>query len=120
MNPPTRIWLRRALPSALCVLSSCVYTHVTLPLSYRAPTPADVTGTLGEVVEGKACARAVLYTVAWGDGGYAAAIADAKAKSGATLLADVQSDTEGFNILAVYQKRCTVVHGRKVVPAAAP
>ena len=102
-----------ALTSGLA-LSSCVYANVSAPLAYRSPTPGDVTAPLGAEVIGEACSRLVLYMVAWGDGGYGAAVEDAKAKSGAALLVDVQSDRSVFNILSVYQRVCTRVRGRTV------
>lgn len=108
------------LATVAVAATGCVYTHVTMPLSYRSPTPAEVSGPLGEEVDGKACSQVVLYMVAWGDGGYAAAVENAKQKSGAALLADLRADTEGFNILGVYQKRCTRVRGRKAALAGAP
>jgi hypothetical protein len=52
--------------------------------------------------------------VAWGDAGYAAAVADAKSKSGAAQLADVRADTTFLNVLGVYQKACTRVTGKIV------
>lgn len=107
--------LSHSLPAASCVLlASCIYTNVRAPLSYRSPTPADVQGPLGSEVEGEACSHAVLYLVGWGDGGYSAAVEDARAKSGAPLLADVRADMRLFNVLGVYQKRCTQVRGRAV------
>jgi hypothetical protein len=93
------------------LVTSCVYTNVNTPLSYRAPTPSEVQGPLGESVTGEACNQAVLGLVAWGDGGYAAAVEDAKQRSGARLLADVKSDTKLFNVLFVYSKACTRVTG---------
>ena len=45
---------------------------------------------------------------------YAAAVADAKAKSGATQLADVRADTTFFNILFLYDKACTRVTAKAV------
>ena len=93
-------------------LASCVYTNVNTPLAYRSPTPADVNGPLGNEVTGEACSQVVLGMVAWGDGGYVAAVENAKAKGGAVLLADVQSDRSVFNVLGVYQKFCTKVRGR--------
>jgi hypothetical protein len=95
--------------------SGCLYANVQQPLSYRSPTPGDVAGQLGSEVEGRACNHLVLYLVAWGDGGYRAAIEQAKAQTGAKLLADVQVDTAFFNVLSVYQRTCTVVRGR-IVP----
>lgn len=98
----------------LCMLSGCVYANVSAPLAYRSPTPGDIAGPLGSEVNGESCSQVVLWLVAWGDGGYAAAVADAKAKSGAALLADVQADRSLFNVLSVYQKGCTRVRGRIV------
>ena len=97
------------------VLGGCIYANVNAPLSYRSPTPGDVQpATLGPEVQGEACNHLVLFLVAWGNGGYSAAVEDAKAKGGATLLADVQADQRVFNILGVYQKSCTRVRGRVV------
>ena len=89
----------------------CVYTNVNTPLSYRAPTPNEVQGSLTTVAQGEACNQAILGLVAWGDGGYAAAIEDAKQRSGARLLADVKADTRLFNVRFVYSKACTRVTG---------
>jgi hypothetical protein len=94
--------------------SGCIYANVRAPLSYRSPTPSDVTVPLGPAVDGEACSHMVLYAVAWGDGGYSAAVEDAKGTSGASLLADVQADHRLFNVLGVYQKSCTRVRGRVV------
>jgi hypothetical protein len=98
----------------VCLFSGCVYANVSAPLAYRSPTPADITGPLGNEVDGESCSHLVLWLVAWGDGGYAAAVADAKAKSGASLLADVQADRSLFNVMSVYQEGCTRVRGRIV------
>lgn len=107
---------RRLLVSLLLVfVSNCVYANVNTPLAYRSPTPGDVQGPLGSEVAGEACSHLVLGLVAWGDGGYSAAVEDAKTKSGATLLADLQSDRGLFNVLGVYQRACTRVRGR-IVP----
>jgi hypothetical protein len=92
-------------------LTGCIYTNVNTPLSYRAPTPNEVQGPLNLVARGEACNRAILGLVAWGDGGYAAAVADAKQRSGAHLLADVQADASFFNVLFVYSRACTRVTG---------
>jgi hypothetical protein len=91
--------------------SGCVYTNVNTPLSYRAPTPNEVQGALGDNVSGEACNQAILGLVAWGDGGYAAAVDDAKRRSGARMLADVRADTKLFNVLFVYSQACTRVTG---------
>jgi hypothetical protein len=82
---------------------------VKTPLSYRTPTTVEARAEGMADVEGIACNHAVLALVAWGDGGYAAAVADAKVKSGARDLADVRADATFFNLLFIYSKACTRV-----------
>jgi hypothetical protein len=101
----------RALGLFALLLTSCIYANVNTPLSYRAPTPNEVQGPLKDVAQGKACNHAILGLVAWGDGGYAAAVENAKQRSGARMLADVQADTSLFNVLFVYAEACTQVTG---------
>lgn len=105
-----------ALVLACTTLSGCLYANVVQPLAYRSPTPGDVGGSakLGGEVEGTACAHAVLGLVAWGDGGYAKAVADATQNAGpGAIVADVQADTKELSVLSlVYNRRCTVVHAR--------
>jgi TRL (tRNA-associated locus)-like protein len=84
------------------------------PLAYRAPTTMVAKADGAADVEGTACNQAVLGLVAWGDGGYAAAVADAKARSGATYLADVRADTTFFNVLFLYDKACTRITAKAV------
>jgi len=101
--------------ATLCTISGgCIYANVNTPLSYRSPTPLDVGGQLGQEVEGESCNHLVLWLVAWGDAGYAAAIDKAQESSGAQLIADVKADSSLFNILGVYQRNCTRVRGRAV------
>ena len=95
-------------------VSGCIYADVKTPLAYRAPTAVEAKAEGAADVEGTACNQAVLGLVAWGDGGYAAAVADAKARSGATQLADVRADTTFFNILFLYDKACTRVTAKAV------
>ncbi len=104
----------RHISLAALVLTGCIYANVNTPLSYRAPTPAEVPAPLTQQVQGEACNRAILGLVAWGDGGYAAAVDDAKQRSGARLLADVRADTSLFNVLFIYSKACTRVTGYAV------
>jgi hypothetical protein len=96
------------------LLTGCIYANVNTPLSYRAPTLNEVQGPLGALAQGEACNQAILGLVAWGDGGYAAAVEDAKQRAGARLLADVRADTRLFNVLFVYSKACTRVTGYAV------
>ena len=93
--------------------TGCIYANVSTPLAWRASTAQEAHAENAPEVTGEACDQAVLGLVAWGDAGYAAAVADAKARSGANLLADVKADTTFFNVL-VYQKACTRVTGRVV------
>lgn len=94
-------------------LTGCVYSNVRAPLSYRSPTPSDVGGNLGGEAEGSACNTAILWLVAWGDGGYDAAMKDARETSHAALIADVKADTKYTNVLfGIYQRQCTTVTGR--------
>ena len=96
------------------LVSGCLYANVNTPLSYRAATPNEVQGPLNEVAHGEACNQAILGLVAWGDGGYAAAVEDAKQRTGARMLADVRADTRLFNVLFIYAKACTRVTGYAV------
>ncbi len=102
--------------SMLC--SACLYTDVRAPLSYGSATPSDANGALGREVTGSACNLAILWLVAVGDGGYDAAVRDARrAAPGAPFLVDVKSDTSYQNVLlGLYQRQCTTVTAR--VPAA--
>ena len=97
-----------------CTLTGCIYADVKTPLAYRAPTAIEANVAGAPDVEGTACNQAILGMVAWGDGGYAAAVADAKAKSGATQLADVRADSTFFNVLFFYDKACTRVTAKAV------
>jgi hypothetical protein len=94
--------------------TGCIYADVKVPLAYRAPTAIEAHAEKGVDVEGLACNQAVLGLIAWGDGGYAAAVADARVKSGAVQLADLRADTTLFNVLGVYVKACTRVTGKAV------
>src|ERR671936_1843127 len=106
--------MKRMLAVMACVASGCVYADVKTPLAYRAPTVVEAKAGGAADVEGTACNHAVLGLVAWGDGGYAAAVADAKARSGAAQLADLRADTTFFNVLFIYSRACTRVTGRAV------
>ena len=97
----------------------CLYADVRAPLSYGSATPGDAGGNLGQEVTGSACNTAILWLVAFGDGGYDAAVRDATAASHASFLVDVKSDTSYTNVLfGLYQHQCTVVTGR--IPGPAP
>jgi hypothetical protein len=106
--------MKRMLAVVACAASGCLYADVKTPLAYRAPTAVEAKAVGAADAEGVACNHAVLGLVAWGDGGYAAAVADAKARSGATQLADVRADTTFFNVLFLYDKACTRVTAKVV------
>lgn len=106
--------MRRILVVMACAVSGCIYADVKAPLAYRAPTTVEAKAAGALEVQGTACNQAVLGLVAWGDGGYAAAVADAKAKAGAAELADVRADTTFFNVLFLYDKACTRITAKVV------
>src|SRR5437763_919924 len=91
-----------------CAVAGCIYADVKTPLAYRAPTAVEAKATGAANVEGTACNQAELGWVAWGDAGYAPAVADAKTRSGATELADIRADTTGLNIL-IFRRECLMV-----------
>ena len=104
-------------------LTACLYTDVHVPLSYGSATPSDAGGSLGAEVTGSACNTAILWLVAFGDGGYDAAVRDARANvvPAPPFLVDVKADTTYTNILlGIYQHQCTKVTARVPGPAAAP
>ena len=106
--------MKRVFAVVACAAAGCIYADVKTPLAYRAPTAVEAKATGAADVEGTACNQAVLGLVAWGDAGYAAAVADAKTRSGATQLADIRADTTVFNILFLYDKICTRVTAKAV------
>jgi uncharacterized iron-regulated membrane protein len=106
--------MRSLLVLAALATTGCLYANVTTPLTYRAPTTQEAHAEAAADVEGTACNRSVLGLVAWGDGGYAAAVADARARSGAAQLADLRADTTFYNILFLYSRACTRVTARAV------
>jgi len=94
--------------------AGCLYTNIHGPRAYRSATPADVkAASSDERVSGTACSRTLLFLVAWGDAGYAAAVADALAANRDAVLYDVQSDVKVTSVLfGMYSRVCTVVTGR--------
>ncbi len=95
-------------------LSGCLYTNVRAPWSYRSATPADVRSSTQDArVTGTACNRSLLYLVAWGDAGYAAAVDDALKLRSDAFLYDVKSDIKTTSVLfGLYTRICTTVTGR--------
>jgi hypothetical protein len=100
-------------------LPACLYTDVRAPLSYGSATPGDANGSLGREVKGKACNHGILWLVAFGDGGYDAAVRDARGNTNAMFLVDVKADTTYKNILfGLYQRQCTEISAR--IPGPTP
>ncbi len=95
-------------------LSGCLYANVRGPWSYRSATPSDVKSSMRDArVTGTACNRSVLYLVAWGDAGYAAAVGDALKLRPDAFLYDVKSDIKTTSVLfGLYTRICTTVTGR--------
>ncbi|MGD0527301.1 MAG: TRL domain-containing protein [Polyangiaceae bacterium] len=114
MARPLLVQTVRLLAVALPLsASACLYTDVRAPLSYGSATPSDANGNLGAEVKGSACNHAILWLVAFGDGGYDAAVADARGTTHAPFLVDVKSDTTYRNVLlGVYQRQCTNITAR--------
>jgi hypothetical protein len=112
--------MMRALFSTVALavaLPGCLYADVRAPLSYGSATPSDANGSLGAEVKGSACNVGILWLVAFGDGGYDAAVRDARGNTNAAFLVDVKSDTTYKNILfGVYQRQCTEITAR--IPGA--
>ena len=109
--------MSRLLPLLLAaaVLSGCgmLYTNIHAPRSYRSATPSEVkTSPTDETLSGTACNRALLFLVAWGDAGYAAAVKNALGGRDA-ILYDVKADMQVNNVLlGLYSKVCTKVTGK--------
>lgn len=112
MTPELR---RRLLVLAAPLASAgCLYTDVRVPRAYRSATPADVKAAAAdETVTGRACNHTVLYLVALGDAGYAAAAADALKDRRDAALYDVKADTKVTSaLLGLYSRVCTVLTGK--------
>ena len=98
--------------AALSVMGcGILYTDVRVPRAYRSATPADVKANSGDQeVSGQACYYSVLYLVAWGDAGYAAATREALGGDATATLYDVKVDIKGRTVLfGLYNRVCTVV-----------
>jgi hypothetical protein len=105
---------------AALALSGCgiLYTDVKLPRAYRTAVPSEVKASTDDpTVSGKACNHSVLYLVAWGDGGYAAAARNALKDHPDRVLYDVKSDLQAFGVLVgLYSRNCTIVTGKAAKP----
>ncbi len=102
------------LVAATGLLGGCFYTDIQIPRAYRSASPVDVASQSDKVVTGKGCNQFVLYMVAWGEGGYAAAVRNAlSGEPPGSILYDVQADMEATAyMMGFYTKTCTVVTGK--------
>ncbi|MBI5240405.1 MAG: hypothetical protein HY926_08020 [Elusimicrobia bacterium] len=108
--------LRMILPLlAVAALCGCgiLYTNVHNARSYRSATPNEVKASpTDETVSGMGCNKSLLYLVAWGDGGYIAAVKNALGPRDG-ILYDVKCDIKVNSVLVgLYSKVCTKVTGR--------
>lgn len=116
--------MTRSLPAVLLLasfaLSGCglLYTDVKVPRAYRTAVPSEVKAAPDDpTVTGKSCSRSLLYMVAWGDGGYAAAAKDALKEQPERVLYDAKSDFHAFAVLlGLYTRSCTVLTAKAAKP----
>ncbi|HAS54106.1 MAG: hypothetical protein A2X56_01840 [Nitrospirae bacterium GWC2_57_13] len=86
--------------AASAVLTGCLYMNV------KAPYDTDLNKTVLGQKTGKASSQSVLWLVAWGDAGTAAAARDGN------ITTVNHMDREAFSILfGLYTKTTTVVYG---------
>lgn len=106
--------MRYLLLVAVVSMSGCLYADVRWPRAYRSATPSDVKAAASDpIVSGTSCNKSLLYLVAWGDAGYAAAVRAALKDQPDGLLYDVRSDMKvNSYLIGLYSKTCTVVTGR--------
>ncbi len=109
-----------AIVACAAALSGCgiLYTDVRLPRAYRTAVPSEVKAAPDDPrVEGRACSYSVLYLVAWGNSGYAAAARDALQGQPERLLYDVKTDLQATGALVgLYARICTHLTGRAAKP----
>jgi hypothetical protein len=85
---------------AMLLLNGCVYTHVVTPLD------VDLNKTVLGQKQGKSSMESVLWLIAWGDAGTAAA-----AKQGGITTVN-HMDREFLNVIfGLYTKTTTIVYG---------
>jgi hypothetical protein len=117
------------------VQSGTVFESAAGPLSYQAPTPRDVAGPAqaARTARGEACQHAIVLPialaavffdkptstdlsrvpplgVAWSDGGYARALAEAHASAPGGVLYNVRADTHVTAVLGVYVRSCLEIN----------
>ena len=119
-----QLWSKRTgliLILATVFLSGCIYSNVEVPRAYRSASPIDVESKYkksDKTVKGEGCNKMVLFSVAWGNGGYAAAVNHAlENEPPGSILYDVHTDVKAESyFIGVYSKVCTVVTGKVASP----
>ena len=106
---------------AMVLLNGCIYSDVQVPRAYRSASPVDVESKAkasDKVVTGEGCNKLVMFLVAWGNGGYAAAVNNAlENEPHGSILYDVHIDVKAESyFIGVYSKVCTVVTGKVATP----
>src|SRR6185437_2427505 len=120
MTWPRSVALLTALAFSAFLLEGCglLYTNIRVPYSYNAATPSDVHADKEDpIVTGRSCNKSVLYLVAWGNAGYAAAVQKALDPYPKATLYDVKTDVKlDSYMLGLYTRTCTIVTGRATKP----
>jgi TRL (tRNA-associated locus)-like protein len=98
--PRARRLLAALLLPPLLFLPACIYSHV------RAPLDTDLSVTKLGAKTGESTARSILWLVAWGDAGAAAAAKE----GGITTLNHMDVETL-FIFFGVYAQTTTIVYG---------
>jgi len=96
-------------------LSGCLYTNVHQPFAYRTAVPSDVKSSIASdpIASGTVCSYTVMFLVAWGDAGYAAACRKAlETYPPSAILYDVKTDLKVTSVFFFWARDCTVVTGR--------
>jgi hypothetical protein len=95
------------------VLTGCIYTNTTQPVSWVSNTRLDVQDLKLEEQEitGKSTTHVLLLLFSWGDAGLEAALQNAKKNAGFEVkeVYDVKTDQKIFNILGLYFSRTIIV-----------
>lgn len=114
------VFMNRLFPLLLiaAAFSGCLYTNIQAPRAYRAAAPSEVKSFPSDpTASGTSCFYSVLFMVAWGDGGYAAACREALKGSPDKVLYDVKSDVKQTSILlGLWSRTCTKIEGRVAQP----
>jgi TRL-like protein family len=120
MKHPKTFFIAVALGLSAFLLGGCglLYTNIRVPYSYNAATPSDVHADKEDPTAiGRSCNQTVIYLVAWGNAGYAAAVQKALEPYPKATLYDVKTDVKVESyVIGLYTRTCTIVTGRVSKP----